>query len=66
LLGVDDSNDFVQAYAQALAAHPAAKVHTYGKGPRAGRKMGHVTVVSDDLEFALAEAKGAAAVLLRG
>lgn len=66
LLGVDDSNDFVQAYEQALAAHPAAKVHTYGKGPRAGRKMGHVTVVSDDLEFALAEAKGAAAVLLRG
>ena len=66
LLGVDDSNNFVQAYAKALAAHPAAKVHTYGKGPRAGRKMGHVTVVSDDLEFALAEAKGAAAVLLRG
>jgi 5-(carboxyamino)imidazole ribonucleotide synthase len=66
LLGVDDSNDFVQAYGQALAAHPAAKVHTYGKGPRAGRKMGHVTVVSDDFEFALAEAKGAAAVLLRG
>ena len=66
LLGVDDSNNFVQAYDKALAAHPAAKVHTYGKGPRAGRKMGHVTVVSDDLEFALAEAKGAAAVLLRG
>lgn len=66
LLGVDDRNDFVQAYREALAAHPAAKVHTYGKGPRAGRKMGHVTVVSDDFEFALAEAKGAAAVLLRG
>lgn len=66
LLGVDDQNDFVRAYGDALAAHPAAKVHTYGKGPRAGRKMGHVTVVSDDLEFALAEAKGAAAVLLRG
>jgi 5-(carboxyamino)imidazole ribonucleotide synthase len=66
LLGVDDQNDFVRAYVDALAAHPAAKVHTYGKGPRAGRKMGHVTVVSDDLEFALAEAKGAAAVLLRG
>jgi len=66
LLGVDDQNDFVRAYGDALAAHPAAKVHTYGKGPRAGRKMGHVTVVSDDFEFALAEAKGAAAVLLRG
>ena len=66
LLGVDDKNNFVQAYDKALAAHPTAKVHTYGKGARAGRKMGHVTVVSDDLEFALAEAKGAAAVLLRG
>lgn len=66
LLGVDDKNDFVQAFDKALAAHPAAKVHTYGKGPRAGRKMGHVTVISDDLELALAEAKGAAAVLLRG
>jgi 5-(carboxyamino)imidazole ribonucleotide synthase len=66
LLGVDDKNDFVQAYDKALAAHPNAKVHTYGKGARAGRKMGHVTVVSDDLDFALAEAKGAAAVLLRG
>ncbi len=66
LLGVDDKNDFVQAYPQALAAHPKAKVHTYGKGARAGRKMGHVTVVSDDLDEALAEAKGAAAVLLRG
>lgn len=66
LLGVDDQNDFVRAYGDALAAHTAAKVHTYGKDPRAGRKMGHVTVVSDDLEFALAEAKGAAAVLLRG
>jgi 5-(carboxyamino)imidazole ribonucleotide synthase len=66
LLGVDDQNNFVQAYDKALAAHPTAKVHTYGKGARAGRKMGHVTVVSDDLDFALAEAKGAAAVLLRG
>ena len=66
LLGVDDKNDFVQAYDKALATHPNAKVHTYGKGARAGRKMGHVTVVSDDLDFALAEAKGAAAVLLRG
>lgn len=66
LLGVDDKNDFVQAYSAALAAHPNAKVHTYGKAPRAGRKMGHITVVSDSAEVALAEARGAAAVLLRG
>lgn len=66
LLGVDDKNDFVQNYDQALKDHPDAKVHTYGKGPRAGRKMGHITVVSDSAEHALAEARAAAAVLLRG
>lgn len=66
LLGVDDSNNFVQAYDKALAAHPEAKIHTYGKGARAGRKMGHITVVSNDAVHALAEAKGAAAVLLQG
>lgn len=66
LLGVDDQNNFVQALDKALAAHPDAKVHTYGKGARAGRKMGHVTVVADSADHALAEASGAAAVLLRG
>ena len=27
---------------------PAARVHLYGKGYRAGRKLGHVTVVGTD------------------
>ena len=66
LLGVDESNTFVEHFEKAMAKHPSAKLHTYGKSARQGRKMGHVTVVSDDLEFALAEAKGAAAVLLQG
>ena len=66
LLGVDDSNTFVEHFDKAMQQHPRAKLHTYGKGARKGRKMGHVTVVADDLEFALAEAKGAAAVLLQG
>jgi 5-(carboxyamino)imidazole ribonucleotide synthase len=66
LLGLDDKNDFVQALDRALESHPDAKIHTYGKSARAGRKMGHVTVVSDSAEHALAEARGAAAVLLRG
>lgn len=66
LLGVDDKNDFVQSYAGALKSHPDAKVHTYGKGPRAGRKMGHITVLSDSVEHGLAQARSAAAVLLRG
>lgn len=66
LLGVDDQNDFLQNYEVALQNHPDAKIHNYGKAPRLGRKMGHVTVVADSREQALAEARGAAAVLLRG
>jgi 5-(carboxyamino)imidazole ribonucleotide synthase len=66
LLGVDDRNDFVGGFANVLAAHPEAKVHTYGKAARAGRKMGHVTVVSDLLDFATAEANATAQALLQG
>ncbi|MEY4310323.1 MAG: hypothetical protein RLZ71_249 [Actinomycetota bacterium] len=64
LLGVDDTNTFVEHYPAAMASHPAAKFHTYGKSARKGRKMGHVTVVADDANWALAEARAAAAVLL--
>ena len=66
LLGVDDSKTFVEHFGKAMAKHAAAKIHTYGKSARKGRKMGHITVVGDDLAAALAEAKGAAAVLLQG
>ncbi|GAA2824351.1 5-(carboxyamino)imidazole ribonucleotide synthase [Leucobacter komagatae] len=47
-------------YPTVLAAHPAAKIHSYGKLPRPGRKVGHVTVVGDSLEVARAEARAAA------
>lgn len=47
-------------YPAVLAAHPAAKIHSYGKLPRPGRKVGHVTVVGDSLEEARAEARAAA------
>ena len=66
LLGVDENNNFVEHFGRAMAKHPVAKLHTYGKSARKGRKMGHVTVVADDLDFALAQANGAAAVLLQG
>ncbi|WP_181158585.1 5-(carboxyamino)imidazole ribonucleotide synthase [Leucobacter massiliensis] len=48
-------------YARVLAEHPRAKVHSYGKQPRPGRKVGHVTVTGDELDAALAEARAAAA-----
>ena len=32
----------------AVLAIPGAHLHDYGKSPRPGRKLGHVTVVADD------------------
>lgn len=66
LLGVDDKNTFVEHFGKAMAKHPSAKLHTYGKSARQGRKMGHITVVGDNLDALLAEANSAAAVLLQG
>jgi len=63
LLGVDDQHDFLSSYPAALAQVPRAKIHTYGKAPRIGRKMGHVTVVAENAESALAEARLAADIL---
>ena len=34
----------------ALLAIPGASVHTYGKAPRTGRKLAHVTLVADSAE----------------
>lgn len=66
LLGVDDANDFVSTYSEAFAAHPTAKFHTYGKSARKGRKMGHVTVIGENADEVLAEARAAASVCLKG
>jgi 5-(carboxyamino)imidazole ribonucleotide synthase len=66
LLGVDDKNDFVSTYPRAMAAHPEAKFHTYGKSARLGRKMGHVTLLGPDADSVLSEARAAASVCLRG
>jgi 5-(carboxyamino)imidazole ribonucleotide synthase len=49
-----------------LAGVPHAKVHLYGKGVKPGRKVGHVTVVGDDLDQVLADARRAAALLTDG
>jgi 5-(carboxyamino)imidazole ribonucleotide synthase len=66
LLGTGDTNTFVEHFALAAERHPAAHLHAYGKAARKGRKMGHVTVVADDLDYALSEANAAATVLLQG
>ena len=49
-----------------FAAEPAAKVHLYGKQVRPGRKIGHVTVLGDELEDVRARAARAARWLREG
>ena len=54
------------ALARAMAAHPEARIHLYGKQWRAGRKLGHVTMtVGPDQEVAdvVEQARGAVAIL---
>ncbi len=38
-------------------------LHLYGKDPRPGRKIGHLTVLGDDLDETLARARMAAAIM---
>ncbi|MEU4636283.1 5-(carboxyamino)imidazole ribonucleotide synthase [Micromonospora chalcea] len=49
-----------------FAAEPGAKVHLYGKQVRPGRKIGHVTVLGNDLEDVRARAGRAARWLQEG
>jgi len=46
-----------------VLADPGAHVHLYGKGPRPGRKLGHVTLVGDDAAALYRRAWDAAAAL---
>jgi 5-(carboxyamino)imidazole ribonucleotide synthase len=49
-----------------FAADPGAKVHLYGKQVRPGRKIGHVTVLGDDMDRVRARAARAARWLREG
>jgi 5-(carboxyamino)imidazole ribonucleotide synthase len=44
--------NFIGAVAPAaeVLANPDAKLHIYGKGPRPGRKVGHVTLRAESAE----------------
>lgn len=62
ILGGPSEGSLQDRYPAALAAHPEAKFHGYGKEPRPGRKVGHVTVVGgEDLEDVVYRARAAAA-----
>lgn len=64
-----ENEDLYSAYPSALAAEPAAKVHTYGKSVRPGRKVGHVNVLSrpgEDAAIVRRRATSAAAIIRDG
>ncbi len=64
VLGGPAEGELTDRFAAALAQHPTARVHTYGKAPRPGRKVGHVNVAGHDLEQVAYEARSAAAHFL--
>ena len=61
VLGGPADGDLAARYPGALAAFPEAKYHFYGKAPRPGRKIGHVTVTGDDVDDVVYRARSAAA-----
>ena len=64
ILGGPREGTLDERFAAAMAEHPAAKIHTYGKAPRPGRKVGHVNVAGGDLDDAVYQARSAAAMFL--
>ncbi|HLS92562.1 MAG TPA: 5-(carboxyamino)imidazole ribonucleotide synthase [Microbacterium sp.] len=61
ILGGPEGVDIDERFAPAMEAYPTAKIHTYGKASRPGRKVGHVNVASDDIGDAAYTARAAAA-----
>lgn len=61
ILGGPSSGTLADRYATALADQPTVKVHNYGKEPRPGRKVGHVTAGGADLDEVAYQARAAAA-----
>ncbi len=67
--GRDAAAGVFARYVHVMAADPGAKVHFYGKEPRPGRKIGHVTVLGDagdDLAALRERARRAASYLGSG
>jgi 5-(carboxyamino)imidazole ribonucleotide synthase len=62
LLG-GETTDLAETLPAALAAEPDVSVHLYGKSPRPGRKLGHVTALGSELVETRDRARRAAAVL---
>jgi 5-(carboxyamino)imidazole ribonucleotide synthase len=65
VIGTAQTGDPWSRMDEALAVEGAG-IHLYGKEPRPGRKIGHVTATGDDLEDARARARRAAEILAGG
>lgn len=61
ILGGPQGEEISGRFPAAMSAHPDAKLHTYGKSARPGRKVGHVTVVGEALDEVAYRARSAAA-----
>src|SRR5215470_15490744 len=65
VFGGADSGVYAR-YLHVMAADPGVKIHMYGKAVRPGRKIGHVTVLGDDVGELRARAVRAARYLTAG
>lgn len=61
VLGGPKKGSMADRYPTVLRDYPMTKVHNYGKTPRPGRKIGHVTATGEDLDAVAFEARAAAA-----
>ena len=61
VLGGPEQGALAERLPALMADHPSVKVHDYGKDPRPGRKVGHVTATGDDLDEATYRARAGAA-----
>lgn len=61
ILGGPQHEEITDRFALAMEHVPDAKLHTYGKTARPGRKVGHVTVTGNDLDEVTYRARAAAA-----
>jgi 5-(carboxyamino)imidazole ribonucleotide synthase len=61
ILGGPASGSLSDRYPVALADEPTVKVHNYGKEPRPGRKIGHVTAGGENLDDVVFQARVTAA-----
>jgi 5-(carboxyamino)imidazole ribonucleotide synthase len=61
ILGGPLEGSMADRYPAAFADQPTVKVHNYGKAPRPGRKIGHVTASGTDLDAVTYQARATAA-----